>query len=147
MRNFLDYFSTDPRSFYTDMDKIFDVYFEYPGLIEKWLVVAVCQSENDDSLTRLFIEIQNFHMLYPIVKYDLNINESNIRRVINIIRKNKWEQEEWDENNIYAEDFKEICRTPIYIPFICPELLSGEYVVFLLHPDLPETAKELCINY
>ncbi len=131
------------QNFSENLFRKYDEYFEHPNLIEKKLIEATCQKENEELLVHFFHELNTYHKYLPMVQYDLAINEANIRRVIDLVRKNKWEQEEWNEDNIYTEDFKEICRTPIYIPFISPELLSGEYVVFLLHPDLPETANNI----
>lgn len=62
-------------------------------------------------------------------------NEKNIRYVVDLIRKNKWEQGEWDNECIFTEDFWEICKTPICLPVTYMGLLSGEFILYLLYPN------------
>lgn len=62
-------------------------------------------------------------------------HKKNVEDIISLIWKNHWETDEWNNDAIYDDDFKRICRIPFYIPFFAIELLSGEYIIHLLHPD------------
>lgn len=67
--------------------------------------------------------------------YNKDTIRKNIKKIINLIWKNNWEKEDWEDKFIYTDDFKEICRIPIYIPFIFMDLISGIYILYLLHGD------------
>jgi len=116
-------------------EKLIEFLFEHPNLVETFLVNAIRQEKWDDILS------EYFHLMYDIYPqecqqriYPRRTNEVNVRKIIQMIKKNHWEKGEWDHQSIYSNDFKEICRTPIYIPFIYTQLLSGEYILHLLHP-------------
>ena len=84
-------------------------------------------------------------------------NMENMQKIINLIWKNSWEKENWNLDNfgsddwykqiIYHEDFKEICRTPIYLPVFYCGILSGEYLLYLLHSDITDDKKILKLEW
>ena len=62
-------------------------------------------------------------------------NIKNFKKIIELIRKNSWEKNFSVNEYICSDDFKTICRTPIYIPSrsnLILGLLSGEYILNLL---------------
>ena len=80
-------------------------------------------------------------------------NMENMQKIIELIWKNSWEKGNWNLDNfgsddwykkvIYHEDFKEICKTPIYLPCFYRGILSGEYLLYLLHSDITDDKKFL----
>ena len=109
------------------------------GRIKECLKNCIIEKDDDEVEYVLFFifilyTIDRNHPLFE----DLNIiksNEKNLRRVIEIIHRNRWELSRSDLMiNIFSSDFKELCSTAIYLPFCCPTPLSGEYVLNLLHP-------------
>ena len=84
-------------------------------------------------------------------------NAQNMQKIINLIWKNSWEKDNWNCDNwgnldwykeiIYSNDFKEICRTPIYLPIFYCGFLSGEYLLSLLHFDVTDNKKILKIKW
>lgn len=86
------------------------------------------QKSNWKSIRRAFAD---FFSLLPDV-YPKKIMRRNYFRIAKLIKKNRWNSEKWNNKDIHSEDFKKICRTPIYLPALGKELLSGEYVIFLL---------------
>ena len=62
-------------------------------------------------------------------------NIKNFKEIIELICKNSWEKKIPVNEYIYSDDFKKICRIPIYIPSrsnLILGLLSGEYILNLL---------------
>ena len=80
-------------------------------------------------------------------------NMENMQKIIELIWKNSWEKENWNLDNfgsddwykkiIYHEDFKKICQTPIFLPPFYCGILSGEYLLNLLHSDVTDNQKIL----
>lgn len=59
-------------------------------------------------------------------------NVENIKSIMRIIQQNGYHGS-WDNNWFAQEKFKEMCCIPIYIPDVCPFIISGIYFIFLLH--------------
>ncbi len=118
-------------------DFAFDIeyFFHRPELIENDLIYAIRNRDEEirDRVISFIIMIITRKNLsaYP---HQIFI-EKNIPAIIDLIWANHWETNGWDNSAIYDDDFKTICRTAIYIPFIYMDLLSGEYIMHLLHPD------------
>ena len=102
------------------------------------------------SLDEFFDAKQNFDIL-------AENNAKNMGKIIELIWKNSWEKENWNLNNfgsddwykkiIYHEDFKEICKTPIFLPIFYSGILSGEYLLNLLHSDVSDNKKIFKIKW
>lgn len=64
-------------------------------------------------------------------------NLNNLLKIVKLIKKNSWEKGTWNNENIYADDFKEICKTTFKIPCknsgMYGNIFSGVYVLHLLH--------------
>lgn len=88
--------------------------------------------ENDeDYKKRIEYGLKNTHSIYFDIE---NKTIQNIKEIVYII----WEKEyhkEWKNEFLYDDEFKTIASTPIYIPSTYPDVLSGEYILFLLHGD------------
>lgn len=118
-------------------DFAFDIeyFFHRPDLIENDLVYAIRNRDEElrDSIISFIVTIITRKNLeaYP---HQIFIKK-NISAIIDLIWANHWETDVWDNAAIYDDDFKTICKTAIYIPFIYMDLLSGEYIIHLLHPD------------
>jgi len=118
----------------TELERKYEFFLDHPKLIEHELMYGI-RTKNKDILKCLINFMGGFMIVFPMVRYNQQINDTNIWQVINLIWNNNWEGDTWDNSNIYNNDFKKICRTPVYIPFIYAEIISGEYILYLLHPQ------------
>lgn len=62
------------------------------------------------------------------------LNEKNIIKIIEIIQAGGWDIE-WDNAMIYEPSFWAIACIPVYLPHIFPDVLSGEYFLYLLYGE------------
>lgn len=110
-----------------------DALFKHPKILEREIVRIV--KNHDEELLNIKLDdlekiiLYNNHNLYDFMSI-----RNNIKNIIKLIWKNNWEKD-WDNSAIFNDDFKQICRTPIYIPYIFMDLISGIYILYLLHGD------------
>lgn len=91
-----------------------------------------------DFLTNLeYIYMKEFpNKAVPLIEQFQDIccmNNKNILEILNIMHDRGWFFK-WDEDNIFDENFRKICTTPILLPFASYPI-SGEYLIYILHKD------------
>lgn len=104
---------------------------------QKLIIDAIRSDENSEMLETLFRHIgeSSEHFFEDEYRQDLlSYNESNIRNIIRIIKENRLD-EEWRNEKIFANTFAEICAIPIFLPVTFMGMLSGEFIIYLLHGD------------
>lgn len=104
---------------------------------QKLIMDAIHTDENLEMLEALFRHIEESSEYFFEDEYRqglLSHNENNIRNIIRIIKESGMDKE-WRKENIFADEFKEICAIPIFLPVTFMGLLSGEFIVYLLHGD------------
>lgn len=78
-----------------------------------------------------FQEVQGATTLY---QSDWRKNKERIEQIIQLIWEKGYEKH-WEECHIWDDEFLEIAKIPVLLAHEFVGLLSGEYLVYLLHPD------------
>ncbi len=130
-----------------DYDRLFNVISQYVENVFKDpqtydVDLANSIRNHDYAKIRLLLNLPEIcRLIYPqdFLILDENLykifnSRTNIANVVRIIYNNQWEKpNKWNPNNIFKDDFKEICVTPIWL-FYSMYPVSGEYLLHILHP-------------
>lgn len=117
-------------------DKYIDINQPFSPKEEERLLLDAIKEPNDEKKWATFFNYINVALsglvLHGTLQQD---NERNIRDIVRIIREQHWHEDLWKKQNIFSQAFFDICKIPICLPATFLGILSGEYIIYLLHPN------------
>lgn len=117
-------------------NKYLDIKQPFSPQEEERLLLDAIQEPNDEKKWTTFFNYINVALSGLVPHGSLQQdNERNIRNIVRIIREQRWNENSWQKQNIYSQAFFDICKIPICLPATFLGLLSGEYIIYLLHPN------------